>query len=458
MFKKSSNIKKVLLACLIIFSSFFIVSCNSSLDAFDDDSVIVFKNVNVIPMNTETVLENYNVIIKDGKIVKLGKAWKTRVPKNATVIDGKGKYLTPGLFDMHVHIWLDDELELYLANGVTGVRDMFGNFGRLSLKKKIEEGHILGPRLYVASPILDGDPPYWEGSTVITSPQDGEGYVKTYKGMGYDFIKIYEGLTNYVYAAIIEAAKEEDIPVVGHVPSLVDIKKALQSGQKSIEHLDKYTDSEDLYNMTIENNVWNCLTIVLYTNRILPLLGEKVAGIEYVDPRSVSIWGVRMGLPRGSAVQYVESNEYIADSLPQETIDYYVERIQSIIEDQKTLTKNLYDKGARILLGTDANNPFVVPGFSVHDELHNLVDAGLTPYEAIKAGTYDAAEFLNILEEAGSVEENKNADLILLDGNPLEDISNMRNIEGVMVRGQWISKSEIENMLKSRIEKQGGEK
>ena len=209
MFKKSSNIKKVLLACLIIFSSFFIVSCNSSLDAFDDDSVIVFKNVNVIPMNTETVLENYNVIIKDGKIVKLGKAWKTRVPKNATVIDGKGKYLTPGLFDMHVHIWLDDELELYLANGVTGVRDMFGNFGRLSLKKKIEEGHILGPRLYVASPILDGEPPYWEGSTVITSPQDGEGYVKTYKGMGYDFIKIYEGLTNYVYAAIIEAAKEE---------------------------------------------------------------------------------------------------------------------------------------------------------------------------------------------------------------------------------------------------------
>ncbi|NLK44275.1 MAG: amidohydrolase family protein [Tissierellia bacterium] len=148
----------------------------------------------------------------------------------------------------------------------------------------------------------------------------------------------------------------------------------------------------------------------------------------------------------------------MADSLPQETIDYYVERIQSIIEDQKTLTKNLYDKGARILLGTDANNPFVVPGFSVHDELHNLVDAGLTPYEAIKAGTYDAAEFLNILEEAGSVEENKNADLILLDGNPLEDISNMRNIEGVMVRGQWISKSEIENMLKSRIEKQGGEK
>ena len=416
---------------------------------------MVFKNVNVIPMNTERVLKNYNIIINDGKIVKLGKAWKTRVPKNATVIDGKGKFLTPGLIDMHVHIWLDDELELYLANGVTGVRDMFGNFGRLSMKKKIQEGKILGPRLYVASPIIDGDPPYWDGSTVITNPDDAEKYVKSYKEMGYDFIKIYEGLTNDVYDAIIEAAKKEDIPVVGHIPSSVGIEKALQAGQKSIEHLDKYTDSEDLYNMTIDNNVWNCPTIVLYTNRILPLLGEKVAGIEYVDPRSVSIWGVRMGLPRGSAEEYVKSNQYIADSLPQESIESYVERVKSIIEESKTVTKNLYDRGGIILLGTDTNNPFIVPGFSIHDELFNLVEAGLTPYEAIKAGTYDAAEFLNILEEAGTVEENKNADLVLLDGNPLDDIANMKKIEGVMLMGRWISKSEIDDMLNSRLEEYG---
>ena len=150
-------------------------------------------------MNTETILYDYNLVIKDGKIVKLGKSWKTKVPKNATIIDGKDKYLLPGLADMHVHLWLEDELILYLANGVAAIRDMFGNFSKLSLRDKVEQREILGPRLYISSPIIDGEPPIWPGSTLVTNSEDAVKSVSKYKEMGYDFIKIYEMLTMDVY-------------------------------------------------------------------------------------------------------------------------------------------------------------------------------------------------------------------------------------------------------------------
>ena len=420
MHKEYNNFKKVGFMNLVIICIFLIVSCGNSDDG---SSSIVFRNVNVIPMNTETILYDYNLVIKDGKIVKLGKSWKTKVPKNATIIDGKDKYLLPGLADMHVHLWLEDELILYLANGVTTIRDMFGNFSKLSLRDKVEQREILGPRLYISSPIIDGEPPIWPGSTIVTNSEDAVKWVSKYKEMGYDFIKIYEMLTMDVYDSIINAAEKENIPVVGHVPVSVGIEKALQSGQKSIEHLSKYDFIDTLYDMTIENNVWNCPTIVVYENQNRALANKELEGVEYISPLSLAYW---------------------KDSLVSNPIQ---------TKGLKYITKRLHDEGGKILLGTDANNPFIVPGFSIHDELYNFVNAGLTPYEAIRTGTYNAAEFLDILDESGTVEKGKNADLILLDGNPLEDITNIKKLEGVMVRGKWISKDEIDEMLKSLAEK-----
>lgn len=403
-------------------------------------------------MNMETVLEKYNVIIKDGKIVKMGKAEKIKIPKNATVIEGSGKYLTPGLMDMHVHLWYKDDLELYLANGVTTIRDMFGNFSKLSMRSQIEKGEILGPHLYVASPIINGKTQTFDDKIVITNPEEAEKYVKEFKKLGYDFIKVYETLTRDVYDAIIETAKKENIPVVGHVPSDVGIEIVLQSRQKSIEHLDEYTDSEKLYDMTIENDVWNCPTIVAYKSLYRAWQKEKSAGVEYLNPNHLPSWEFSMAILKGLIEGY-NFNELNIEGISQEKIDDYIKIFQSKVEDMKIITKNLYDNGGKILLGTDAGTEIVLPGFSIHDELYNLVEAGLTPYEAIKAGTYNAAEFLNILDVAGTVEENKNADLILLSENPLEDITNMKKIEGVMIMGRWISKSEIDDMLNSRLRK-----
>ena len=273
-------------------------------------------------MDSETILEGYDVIIKDGKI-----------------IDAKGKYLTPG-------------------------------------------------------------------SAVAETPKEARSFVKEFKEMGYDFIKVYERLTPEVYDSIIKTAKEENISVVGHGPELVSIENVIESGQKSIEHLDKYIEREDLYDMTVENNVWNCPTIVVFDRRIYPK--ETLDGLEYMIPTAMKSYERSMA-PYSSEISTL-----------------------------KRITRRLYENNAKIILGTDANNPYVFPGYSIHDELYNLVDAGLTPYEAIRTGTYNAAEFLDILDESGSVEIGKNADLVLLSANPLEDITNMKEIEGVMSRGEWI--------------------
>lgn len=395
-----------------------IVSCNKSNE---DSSTIVFKNVNVIPMDSEIILEGYNVIIEDGRIVDLGKSGEVKIPKDVRIIQGKDKFLTPGLVDMHVHYWYEDDLTLYLANGVTTIRDMFGNPNNLNIKEQIQEGSLLGPRFYTASPIMDGSPPIWPGSAVPATPEEARKFVIEFKEMGYDFIKVYERLSANVYNSIIKTAKEQDILVVGHVPELVGIEKVIKSGQKTIEHLDNYYDGEGLYDLTVENNVWNCPTIVVYDRRVYPV--EILDGVNYMSPQTIQSY--------------------------QRSLNPYSPSIGTL----KRITRKLHEKGAKILLGTDANNPFVIPGFSIHDELCNLVDAGLTPYEAIKAGTYNAAECLEVLDEAGSIEIGKNADLVLLSANPLDDITNMKAIDGVMIKGNWISKFEIEEMLEAISEK-----
>lgn len=201
-----------------------------------------FINVNLVPMASETILEGMTVIVKDNLIDKIGKTSKVKIPKGAVEIDGTGKYLMPGLADMHVHTWSENDLLLYVANGITTVRDMWGSPQHLKWKDMIAKGELMGPSLITAGPLLDGPDPNWEGSIVIETPEQAAKEIAAQKEAGYDFIKIYNKLSKEAFDAIIHSAKEHDIPVAGHVPYDVELEHFMESGVASNEHLTGYRE------------------------------------------------------------------------------------------------------------------------------------------------------------------------------------------------------------------------
>jgi len=382
-------------------------------------TTVVFQNVNLIMMTEDKVLENYSVVIKDGLIVEIGEFQTVSTPEEAQIIEGEGKYLMPGLVDMHVHqMRYRGEEILYLSNGVTSIQNMWGFPKDLEMRDAINDRRFLGPRIFTTGPIMDGSDPVWENSVVLETPEEARRAVISVQEKGYDAVKVYERLTVEVYEEIMKTAEEIGIRVVGHVPRHVGIRQALELGQGSIEHLSGYSE-ENIANeaeMTVENNVWNTPTLAI----IHILKKEKeIEGLEYVNPEVIRMWRNmrRMG------------------------------RYEIDFEKQQNFVRTIHEKGGKLLAGTDANNPFVVPGFSLHSELEYLAGAGLTPYEVLKTATYNPAEFLGQLDKFGTIEEGKEADLILLSKNPLEDIKNTRTLEGTMVRGVWLTNERLQGEL-----------
>jgi imidazolonepropionase-like amidohydrolase len=433
-------------------AAFLLLSIEAQATDADDSSstdaapaAIAFVNVNVVPMDSERILPAQTVIVQGDRISEVGPAETTNIPEGALRIDGHDKYLMPGLVDMHVHQRGEHrrfQLTLFIANGVTTVRNMAGDESVLRFREQIEAGELVGPTIYTTGPIIDGYPPSWPGSTVVETPEQAAQAVAEHKKAGYDFIKVYNALSLECYDAIIEAAAKYGMPVVGHVPRNVGIEHALAAGQHTAEHLYRYgdylkvegdggmerVDEEKLLHIahaTRDAGMWNCVTLVAF---------QKARGMtdEEADQESK--------LP---CMQYVPPLIRERMTKTRDLEDAHSLRMSN----RKRVTKALHDAGARILLGTDAPHPYVVPGFSVHQELQNLVDAGLTPYEAIKAGTHDAAECLGEQNEFGTISAGLRADLLLIDGNPLEDVRNAAERIGVMSRGRWFPQSELQAML-----------
>ncbi len=446
--------------------------CRSGIDqTTGTETVFAFVEANIVPMDSERILENQTVIVRDGLITEIGPTAKIKVPDEATRIDGRGKYLMPGLADMHVHVRSEGELTLLVAHGVTTIRDMFGSPYKTVWRDRIARGDMFGPTIYAAGPIVDGFPPNASEMTVVKTAEDAERVVARQKQRGYDFIKVYHQLSREAYDAVLAAAKKHSIPVAGHVTSPVGVERALKSGQRCIEHLDNYTyaiqraDSpyfghsavefhQDesawrrsvnfvdeakipaLAKATREAGVWNCPTLITYRDWGLTVeeTGERLKQPEmkYVHPMLMAHWSPdnQEDIPYSDTL---ESNEDVS-------------LMKRRVEVHKKLTKALNDAGAGILLGTDAGTPFVIPGFSALEELELLTSAGLTPYEAIKTGTRNAAQYLDASDEFGAVTVGKRADLILLEDNPLKDISNTRRRAGVMLRGRWLPETELRRM------------
>jgi imidazolonepropionase-like amidohydrolase len=426
-----------------------------------------FVDVSVTPMDSERVLNHQTVVIHAGVISAIGPVSTTDIPDDARVIDGSGRFLMPGLADMHVHISNQEEFLLFITNGVTTVRDMFGDADRLAWRAGVERGDILGPTIYTSGSIIDGNPPWIEGSTVVQTAEEAEQVVAEQKAAGYDFVKVYDFLSPDAYAAIVAAAAKHGMPVVGHVPDAVGLSGVLAAGQASIEHLRGYGaalvadpekvthGSEDwamadtskmlgLAEATREAGVWNCPTLVVGQKWVQPeeqraLLAQPV--MRYIAPAVRDEWN-----PDSSYLSFFPAEKLAA--------------VEGSHKERLLMTRALHRAGARLLLGTDCGNPFVVAGFSVHEELANLVAAGLTPYEALLTGTRDAAEFLGATGEFGVVATGARADLILTDGDPLEDVGVVAEPAGVMVRGVWLTREELAERLDRLAEsykQQGGE-
>lgn len=417
---------------------------------------IAIVSANILPMTSEEVLEGYSIWIRDGKIHQLGR--DIALPEGIRTIDAQGGYLLPGLAEMHAHIpqnnraLAEETLFLYLSQGITTIRGMLGHPDHLQLRQEVAAGDLLGPRIYTAGPSLNGN----------SAPDIGsaERLIEEQKAAGYDFLKLHPGLSRAVFDAIVLKAKAEGITYAGHISAEVGIGHALNSSYASIDHLDRYLDGlipedkgldpaengffgmnyvdameEDeidaLAAKTAEMGIWNVPTMSMLVRWTSPQPVSELATepeMKYMDPKTVANWSQgKFGM-----LNY-ES--------------WSVERIERFYELRRQMLKALQDAGAGILLGSDAPQVFNVPGFSIHHEMAEMVNAGLTPYEVLRSGTINPAVFFGQEGQFGTLVQGASADMILVSANPLASVANLKNPIGLMRAGVWLSQREIEEKL-----------
>jgi imidazolonepropionase-like amidohydrolase len=421
-------------------------------------TVTAFVGVNVVPMDSERVLENQTVLVENGHIGALGPAAEIEVPEGAIRIDGTGKYLMPGLAEMHGHLpspetgpaVTENVLFLYVANGVTTVRGMQGNASQIPLRARVESGELLGPRLVLGSPSMSG------GS--VPTVEDAKRLVAEYKEAGFDLLKVHENLSPEVYDAIAATAKEVGIPFGGHVTDTVGLFHALEAGQTTIDHLDNYIEAlvpegsapreapgllgaEQLLSRIDESRIPRVVEATLEADAsVVPTMVLWESGIYATRPSAELLQErteVRY-MPKEAVEGWVKAvDERVAASDP--------ELLRRLADVRRRILMALHEGGARILLGTDSPQIFSVPGFSIHREMQFYVDAGMSPYDVLASGTRVIGDYFG--ENFGTIAVGEGADLILIEGNPLQDIKNVSRIEGVVVRGKYVSREEIQNRL-----------
>jgi imidazolonepropionase-like amidohydrolase len=425
---------------------------------------IVFRSVNVIPMDEERVIENQDVLVKNGIITAIGSSGKLKYGKNAQVIDAKGKFLIPGLAEMHAHVPPVDDLKpmkevlmLFACNGVTTIRGMLGHPRHIELRSKIQSGEIIGPRFYTSGPSFNGNS--------IKTAEAGAEMVRQQKKAGYDFLKIHPGLTKENFDAIVKTAKEVNISFAGHVPFQVGVWRAIDAGYASIDHLDGFIESLVPGIDTVKEQNAGLFGMFIASRaepeRITALMNAlKEKNIRVVPTQALA---ERWFTPEKDADAFAREPEM--NYMKEETLKIWINNKKTLIANSNydaTAMKNfiqlrrklIYEcqrNGVGLLLGSDAPQVFDVPGFSIHHELKYMVDAGLTPFEALRTGTVNVAKYFN-RSDMGLVKPGYVSDLILLEANPLQDINNSKKIAGVMLGSQWLSKEFISSELK-KLEK-----
>lgn len=435
---------------------------------------VAFTNVSVIPMDRERVIANQTVVVKDGLISKIGPAKKVKLPKDAMRIDGTGKYLIPGLVDMHTHLLSDsneypdsigpDELRVMVANGVTTVRFMIGTPELLALRSRSATGEIDAPTIFVASPHLTGRE---QGNNfVVNTPEEAREAVRKSKAAGYDFIKITTFIKAEVYEAAVDEAAKQNIRVVGHADSrFVGVERAWKAKQQ-IEHLDGYMELllrddapmkgsvSDLYIYNPEN--WKSFNY-MDESKIPEIARKTVASNPYVNPTHHFMKNSFGRLRTEDEIRKQPDFRFYPAKVQQQWFDFYkknrmintvtVEQRAQWIKLREKLIKAIYDAGGRIMTGSDTPEFLWLYGFGMHHELRALKDAGLSNYAVLEAATKNPSMFFGTLDKVGTIEQGKRADLILLNTNPIDDISATENRAGVMLKGNWHTQEELNGWL-----------
>jgi imidazolonepropionase-like amidohydrolase len=442
---------------------------------------IAFVNVTLVPMNQGHVLPEQSVVVVGPRIVQTGPTSAIRLPAGALRIDGRGAFLMPGLADMHVHLIRsldavksqapssakptaartipplsasdDHESEnralglLFVSNGITSVRNMWGDYAIDTFAEEIESAQVLGPHVYSTGPITDGSPYTWQGSRVVDSRPEAEEAVEQDIRAHRIALKVYNGLSADAYHWLVSSARRHDLAVVGHVPDSVGLRGVIEARQDSIEHLDGFLEALQPDPASVANATTRQLLENADMRKLTPLIGSIKAANIWNCPTLALVkniaddaeWQRRLGLMPPAMV------ERYRKGMPQ--WHAHPEVTQQVYEFYLKIALALHERGALLLLGTDTPKPTVLPGFSLHDELQSFVRAGLTPYEALRAGTSDAAIFLHQENEFGTIGAGLRADLLLLKANPLESIDNVDKRVGVMVAGRWFTEAELQQRL-----------
>lgn len=429
---------------------------------------LFIQHVAVVDVVAGTVQQDMTVEIRGRTITAVDSAPRVRVASGARIIDGRGKFLIPGLWDMHVHLSFPEGaaqifLPLMVANGVLGARDMHSFLAPIiSIKRAVASGAQIGPRLFVAGTAVDGPNSYLPAARIVRTPDEARTAVRELKAAGVDFIKVYSSLPKDLYLVIANEAKNEGIPFVGHVPYQLTAAEASDAGQKSLEHLtevDVGTSSDEAAIKAEELEAMNQKHGYIPDPARLKSTFDSVKTTALFERvRRNGTWQVPtlsvFYQERQLAEPGLSGNDSLLVYIPKMLRDYWrslpvdiATKMLALGAVHSDLVGRLNHAGVQMLAGTDCPNPFVYPGFSLHDELGLLVHSGLTPAEALRTATVNPAIFLGVTDSLGTVARGKVADLVLLDANPLADIANTKRISAVIQGGRLLDRKALDAML-----------
>lgn len=432
---------------------------SAATTGMETGEVFAFVNATVIPMDRERVLPAHTVLVRDGRITAVGPSASVRVPTAARVVNASGRFLIPGLAEMHAHIpppqageeTIERTLFLYLSNGVTTIRGMLGNPAHLELRERAARHEILSPRIYTSGPSVNGNS--------APTPEAGIRLVEEQRAAGYDLVKLHPGLSRETFDAVAGAARQAGMPFAGHVSAAVGLDRTLEARQSSIDHLDGYVEA-----LAGRGGGFSAQEAGFFGYGLIDEVDlSRLPGLAAAT-RAAGVWNA----PTQSLIEHLMSDEDAEQMarrpemryVPEATVRNWVQQKRNL-QQQPTFTRERADRyldvrrriihalhaaGAGLILGSDAPQWWNVPGFSIQHELRMMVGAGLTPYQALETGTRNPAVHFGSTE-FGTIQVGRAADLVLLDGDPLADIRHTAGVAGVMVRGRWLPRDEIQRRL-----------